>query len=81
MADREALQKEFDDLAKKLKIDVDPAATGAKKTLFNLLSKQETPKPTVASKLKDAERNKMMKRYEKLGQMLADMPDKETQNP
>jgi hypothetical protein len=81
MADREALQKEFDDLAKKLKIDVDPTATGAKKTLFNLLSKQETPKSTVASKLKDAERKKMMKRYEKLGQMLADMPDKETQNP
>jgi|DEB0MinimDraft_10_1074344.scaffolds.fasta_scaffold06901_1 hypothetical protein len=81
MADREALQKEFDDLAEKLKIDVDPAATGVKKSLVNLLSKQKTPKSTVSSKLKDAERKKMMKRYEKLGQMLADMPDKETQEP
>ena len=79
--DRAKLQKEFDALSVKLKIDVDPAATGFKKSLLNAVRKQETPKSTVASKLKDAERNKMMKRFKELGQMLADMPDKETQNP
>lgn len=79
--DRAKLQKEFDALGVKLKIDVDPAATGFKKSLLNAFRKQETSKPTVASRLKDAERNKMMKRYKELGQILADMPDKETQNP
>jgi len=79
--DRAKLQKEFDALGEKLNIDVDPAATGFKKTLLNVVRKQETPKSTVASKLKDAERNKMMKRFKEVGQMLADMPDKETQEP
>lgn len=79
--DRAKLQKEFDALGVKLKIDVDPAATGFKKSFSSLFKKQETSKPTVASRLKDAERNKMMKRYKELGQILADMPDKETQKP
>lgn len=79
--DRNALQKEFNALGKKLKIDVDPAATGFKKSLLNLMKKQETKKSTVDSRLKDAERKKMMQRYKKLGQMLADMPDKESKFP
>ena len=79
--DRAELQKEFNSLSKKLNIDVDPAATGFKKTLLNVVRKQETSKSTVASKLKDAERRKMMKRFKEVGQMLADMPDKETQKP
>lgn len=79
--DRAKLQKEFDALGKRLNIDVDPAATGFKKSLLNVFRKQETSKSTVGSKLKDAERNKMMKRYKQLGQMLADMPDKEERFP
>ncbi len=79
--DRAKAQKEFNSLGRKLNIDVDPAATGFKKTLLNAVRKQETAKSTVASRLKDAERKKMMKRYQELGQMLADMPDKETQKP
>lgn len=79
--DRAKLQKEFDALGKRLNIDVDPAATGFKKSLLNVFRKQETKKSTVGSKLKDAERNKMMKRYKELGQMLADMPDKEERFP
>jgi hypothetical protein len=79
--DRTKVQKEFDSLGKRLNIDVDPAATGFKKTLLNAVRKQETAKPTVASRLKDAERKKMMARYKELGQMLADMPDKETKFP
>lgn len=79
--DRAKLQKEFDALGKRLNIDVDPAATGFKKSLLNVFRKQETSKSTVGSKLKDAGRNKMMKRYKQLGQMLADMPDKEERFP
>ena len=79
--DRAKLQKEFDALGKQLNIDVDPAATGFKKSLLNVFRKQEAKKSTVGSKLKDAERNKMMKRYKQLGQMLADMPDKEERFP
>ena len=79
--DRSKLQKEFDALGKRLNIDVDPTATGIKKSLLNAIRKQETKKSTVASKLKDAERKKMMKRYKELGQMLADMPDKEERFP
>ena len=79
--DRNALQKEFDALGKKLKIDVDPTATGFKKSLLNLFKKQETKRSTVDSRLKDAERKKMMQRYKKLGQMLSDMPDKEERFP
>ena len=77
--DRAKLQKEFDALGKRLNIDVDPAATGFKKSLLNLFRKPK--KSTVGSKLKDVERNKMMKRYKQLGQMLADMPDKEERFP
>lgn len=79
--DRNKLQKEFDTLGKQLNIDVDPTATGIKKSLLNAIRKQETKKSTVASKLKDAERKKMMQRYKELGQMLADMPDKEERFP
>lgn len=79
--DRSKLQKEFDTLGKQLNIDVDPTATGIKKSLLNAIRKQETKKSTVASKLKDAERKKMMQRYKELGQMLADMPDKEERFP
>lgn len=79
--DRNKLQKEFDALGKQLNIDVDPTATGIKKSLLNAIRKQETKKSTVASKLKDAERKKMMQRYKELGQMLADMPDKEERFP
>jgi hypothetical protein len=79
--DRSKLQKEFDSLGKRLNIDVDPTSTGFKKTLLNAVRKQETAKSTVASRLKDAERKKMMARYKELGQMLADMPDKEERFP
>lgn len=79
--DRIKLQKEFDSLGKRLNINVDSTATGFKKTLLNAVRKQETAKSTVASRLKDAERKKMMARYKELGQMLADMPDKEERFP
>ena len=79
--DRTKVQKEFNSLGKKLNIDVDPAATGFKKSLLNAVRKQKTAKPSVASKLMDAERRKMKARYKELGQMLADMPDKEERFP
>lgn len=79
--DRAKLQKEFNTLGKRLNIDVDPAATGFRKSLLNAVRKQKTAKSTVASRLKDAEYKKMMARYKELGQMLADMPDKETKFP
>ena len=79
--DRTKVQKEFNSLGKKLNIDVDPAATGFKKSWLNAVRKQKTAKPSVASKLMDAERRKMKARYKELGQMLADMPDKEERFP
>ena len=78
--DRAKLEAERDKLEKELRVMLDIGATGVKKSLMNLKRGFKANGKPRSKAESDAARKKL-ERLRELGQMLADIPDKEERFP
>lgn len=78
--DRAKLEAERDKLEKELRVMLDIGATGMKKSLMNLKRGFKASGKPQTKEQADAARKKLM-RLREIGQILADMPDKEERFP